>query len=162
MSTANMERSERRWLSDATAVVIYSVLVIFFMLSWAYIPAWSSALLRCSCARRLCSICEGLISPPLHRREQDPRDHEPDRLRRVGVAWALALEDPPGRHREVCGSRTPSRSVAMAPETAPLFALPPAIVFGWAGAQVHPSLRATVSCNAWYFRAWHICPWPYS
>jgi hypothetical protein len=39
MSTVNMERSERRWLSDATAVVIYSVLVIFFMLSWAYIPA---------------------------------------------------------------------------------------------------------------------------
>ncbi len=39
MGTANMERSERSWTSDATAVVIYSVLVIFFMLSWAYIPA---------------------------------------------------------------------------------------------------------------------------
>jgi len=39
MSTANMQRSERSWTSDVTAVVIYSVLVIFFMLSWAYIPA---------------------------------------------------------------------------------------------------------------------------
>jgi len=39
MSAANMESSRRRWLSDTTAVIIYSVLVIFLMLSWAYIPA---------------------------------------------------------------------------------------------------------------------------
>jgi len=39
MSTAKMERPGWRWTSDMIAAVIYSVLVIFLMLSWAYIPA---------------------------------------------------------------------------------------------------------------------------
>ena len=39
MSTANMDGPGRRWLSDTIAVMIYSILVIFLMLSWAYIPA---------------------------------------------------------------------------------------------------------------------------
>jgi hypothetical protein len=39
MSTAKMERPGWGWTSDTIAVVIYSVLVTFLMLSWAYIPA---------------------------------------------------------------------------------------------------------------------------
>jgi len=39
MSTRNMERPGWRWTSDTIAVVIYSVLVTFVVLSWVYIPA---------------------------------------------------------------------------------------------------------------------------
>jgi hypothetical protein len=39
MSAANTESSGRRRISDMMAVIIYSVLVTFLMLSWAYIPA---------------------------------------------------------------------------------------------------------------------------
>ena len=39
MSTATLKRPGWSWTSDTIAVVIYSVLVTFLMLSWAYIPA---------------------------------------------------------------------------------------------------------------------------
>jgi hypothetical protein len=39
MSTTKTERPRRIWSSDETGLVIYSILVTFLMLSWAYIPA---------------------------------------------------------------------------------------------------------------------------
>jgi hypothetical protein len=39
MSTAKMVRRGWSCISDEAGVIIYSVLMIFLMLSWAYIPA---------------------------------------------------------------------------------------------------------------------------
>jgi hypothetical protein len=39
MSTAKAERPGRSCTWDGTGVIIYSILVTFFMLSWAYVPA---------------------------------------------------------------------------------------------------------------------------
>ena len=39
MSTTKTERLGWNWTSDSTWVLIYSILVTLFMLSWAYIPA---------------------------------------------------------------------------------------------------------------------------
>jgi hypothetical protein len=39
MSTTKTERPGWSWTSDETGVIIYSILVTFLVLSWAYIPA---------------------------------------------------------------------------------------------------------------------------
>jgi hypothetical protein len=39
MSTTRTERPGWRWTPDEMGLVIYSILVTFLILSWAYIPA---------------------------------------------------------------------------------------------------------------------------